>query len=105
MHVNEGDRKLVRAEQIAMKNVVKMSRGYHLRAIFPAFQEILEHSAEQTCPICNSVRYIAIGNTWKKIPVGRVPLPNSSRTSRERAVQFRRARETWFRSIMKADWT
>jgi hypothetical protein len=38
-------------------------------------------------------------------PVERVPLPNSSRRTRERAVELRRARDTWFKSIMNADWT
>ena len=38
-------------------------------------------------------------------PVERVPLPNSSRSTRERAVELRRAKDTWLRSIMNADWT
>jgi hypothetical protein len=37
--------------------------------------------------------------------VAMVPFPNSSRRTRERAVQFRRAKETWLRSIIKADCT
>lgn len=44
-------------------------------------------------------------NEHKHEPAGRVPLPNSSSMIRERAVQLRRESETWFKSIMKADWT
>jgi len=37
-------------------------------------------------------------------PVETVPLPNSSRRINERAVALRRAKDTWLRSIMNADW-
>ena len=36
-------------------------------------------------------------------PADKVPFPNSSRMISERSVQFLKAKETWLRSIMKAD--
>ena len=38
-------------------------------------------------------------------PAAAVPFPNSSSRIRERAVEFRSARDTWLRSIMKDDCT
>jgi hypothetical protein len=38
-------------------------------------------------------------------PAAAVPLPNSSSRIRERAVEFRSARDTWLRSIIKDDCT
>lgn len=37
--------------------------------------------------------------------MGRVPFPNSSKSIKEREVELRKAKETWFKSIMKADCT
>jgi hypothetical protein len=62
-----------------------------------------QHATEKTRAICAKDKNDLQAELMLALPVDKVPLPNSSSRIRDRDVQFRKAKETWFKSIMNAD--